>query len=173
VALDGVEQWAHAWAGLHPERKVGAVLITNAEPNECDTDTTHLADLAAQALASSTRTFVVSFNSTAMAPQAIADAGGTGNATQVDSAQALVSALGTISHALGDCHLLVGGDTADGGLLNLVQGNVPLSRVASAAACPAQGGAWFYDGADVVVLCPTACGIIDAGVQALVGCPSH
>jgi hypothetical protein len=79
AALGGAEQWAVAYRQAHPDEPTAVVLITDGEPQGCDTDLTHIAALAADAYTvASVHTYVVGLSGSSEAGMnRIAAAGGT------------------------------------------------------------------------------------------------
>lgn len=102
AALGGAEQWAVAYRQAHPDEPTAVVLITDGEPQGCDTNLTHIAQLAADAnTAADIRTYVVGLTGSSEAGlNLIAQAGGTDKGFFVSdgstAAQQLLDALSTI-----------------------------------------------------------------------------
>jgi hypothetical protein len=90
-ALDGALRYAQSWATAHPDRKTIVVLATDGNPSGCTGNSVQdVANVAARGFAApapgSVQTFVVGVGSSLTSLNAIAAAGGTGQALLVDAA---------------------------------------------------------------------------------------
>jgi hypothetical protein len=194
VALAGAAQWAVAYQQAHAEQRTVIVLVTDGEPNGCNTETDAIAGLAADAFTTAeVRTYAIGLaiggGSQAFMNE-IALAGGTEQAFFVsDGATAtadLLAALNAIRGMALACDFPVPSATSSGmaidpGLINVnftstAGGEIELGLVASAAECADQL-AWYYDDPMMptrIMLCPSACTSVTADANAsiaiLAGC---
>lgn len=192
IALAGAAQWATAYQAAHTDQRTVIVLVTDGEPNGCNTETDAIAQLAADAFtAAEIRTYAIGLAGIGENfMNAIAQAGGTEQAYFVsDGATAtadLLAALNAIRGMALACDFPVPSSTSSGmaidpGLINVnfsttVGGEVELGLVASAADCGTQQ-AWYYDDPAMptrIMLCPAACtsvtGDANASIAILAGC---
>jgi len=193
-ALQGVLSYAQTWASSNPDHTVVVLLATDGEPNVCGSTVGNVANAAmvARNATPSVRTFVIGVGSSLSSLNAIADAGGSGQAYLVDDSSQPASAVqANFIQALNDirgkaltCEMVI--PVADAGkvdpsLVNVVYRSggteqvVP--HVTDAAACEATPFAWYYDDASHptrVILCPGACEAIrsdsEGQVELLFGC---
>jgi len=180
AALDGATKWAAKYVYQHNHTEQAIVLlVTDGEPTTCNTDPAVINSIASKAHSGAgVLTFAVGLvGSNQVTMDAIAQAGGTGQAFMIGNgtaAQDLLSALEQIranavacSFAMPsppdpddaiDIHQVDVGSTPSGG-----GDSTKFPQVASAAACKAAGG-WYYDKPakpTTITLCPASC----AGVQ--------
>jgi hypothetical protein len=200
-ALDGAVKHAHAWAQSNPGHSVVAVLVAGTPAAECDPmDATGLAQEAALGLSGtpSIKTYAIGIFSDADIPagpdalDAIAQAGGTGLAVNVMTAQPLqpqvLAALTSIRAATIGCPYDIPTPTMgtfDKNKVNVVYtpgggkaGLVP--RYQDKAHCPPNGDGWYYDSninPMQIELCAQACAKVSADptgtVDILLGCTSQ
>ena len=186
-ALQGSLMYTLAWAAQHPDHITIVVLATDGEPVGCSPNS--ISDVSAEAAKGvaanpSVKTFVIGVGDLS-ALNAIAQAGGTGQATIVsagNAAQEFLDALNAIRGSVGcvyniptpptgtaDPNKVNVGFTPDGGTQELFP-NVP-----NAAECKGQK-AWYYDkSVDPwrITLCPAACDLVTntpGKVDVVLGC---
>jgi hypothetical protein len=193
AALQGAIDHAKAFANQNPDHVVIVTLATDGDPTECDPDINNIAAMAAAGLNGSPaiRTFVIGVGSSLTNLNAIAAAGGTGQAYIVDTnqnvTQQFVDALEDIQgNALGCSYALP--DPPEGEMLDLEKVNVEytpgdggptqtIPKVANAAACPPNGDGWYYDDEQAptqILLCDFTCAKVSAdttgSMKILLGC---
>ncbi len=194
AALSGALQQASTWAKAHPDHRVVAVLATDGLPTQClPTDIAAVAGLAKAGVAAtpSISTFVIGvfgpadvLNGAPDNLNQIAQQGGTKAAfivdTQKDVSAQFLSALDTIRGSHLACEFQVpqpsAGQTLDFGQVNVKYTNAGKSSyvyyVASASACDATSGGWYYDvlpknGTPTkIIACPTTCSAFQAATDA-------
>jgi hypothetical protein len=200
AALRGAIQRARSEATQRPDHAVAVVLVTDGLPTSCaPTDTSSIAQIAADGAGAKIRTFVVGVFAPVEEAQArttldaIARAGGTKDAllvtTSQDVAQALNAALATVRARALPCAFGIprpASGTLDYGKVNVQLtpgkggGASVIPMVARAEDCDAKGG-WYYDvdpksGATPsrILTCPATCERLreDGGarVDVLFGC---
>jgi hypothetical protein len=185
AALQGAIDHAKAWAAAHTSDAVAVILATDGDPTECDTDLTHINGIAAAGFSGTPKipTFVIGVGSSLSALNGIAAAGGTTSAFLVDTGgnvnAQFLAAMNQIRHAALGCQYLIplpqsGVPNFQQVNVNYVPGNgasVTFPYVTSAAACPANGNAWYYDNAAAptqIILCPSTCTTVEGDSQATV-----
>jgi hypothetical protein len=187
-ALEGATQWAAAQRLAAPDEEVAIVLVTDGEPNGCDEDISHIADLATTSSAAGVPVYAVGIAGSNVAQiDQIAQAGGTSGGYFVGSVDAeadLVAALKDIQSHVLSCQYAFptesSGDPLSPDLVRLeytLDGEDVLSgRVSDAAACGPDGG-WYLDDPDhptTITLCPSTCsalqGITTVQITIDVGC---
>jgi hypothetical protein len=187
-ALQGAMQYATSYAATQPSHKVIVVLATDGEPNDCSSNVTNVAQVAAAGLANtpSIQTFVIGIGNIANL-DTIAQSGGTRQAFVVDAAtagQGFLNAMNTIRGSVGGCSLQIptptGGGVIDFSLVDVryapASGPTEIvPRVTSAAECSPTSGGWHYDNPSqpgAIELCPATCDRIRASgnLSVLVGC---
>jgi len=192
AALLGAVDHAATWSQGHPNHVVIAVLATDGDPTECDTNLNDIDQIASNAYGSnpSIRTFVIGVGSSLSALNGIAAAGGTTSAFIVDTTQNVnqqfLDALNSIRGTALGCQYTL--PTPDAGTINTNQVNVQytpgsggaaetIPNVAGASACPGSGDAWYYDNPSApsqIILCPNTCTTVSADstgqVDILTGC---
>jgi hypothetical protein len=191
AALGGALQRASAQRKAKPNENSVVVLVTDGEPNGCDTDVGHIAALAAAAYADEgIRTYAIGLTGSREADMdQIAQAGGTEKGIFVSDGattkQDLLDALGAIRGQVLDCDFSIPapkpGVEVDAALINVnytPSGGQPttLKQVANASACTDTGG-WYYDDPITptrIVLCTATCSnaTLDtaASLDILLGC---
>jgi hypothetical protein len=192
AALQGALDHSKAWAAAHPGHVVIAVLATDGEPTECDTNVANIAATAATALGGnpSIKTFAIGVFAPADVPSGpnaldqIAAAGGTGQAFVIDTSNAsqnvetqFLMALNAIRGAALGCQYAIPvpeAGTPDYGNLNVQYtpggGGAPesLLNYPDAAHCPAAGDGWYYDNDAAptqILLCGSTCTKVSADMS--------
>jgi uncharacterized protein YegL len=170
-ALQGAMQYVKTHAEADPSREVIIVLVTDGQPNDCNSTVTNVADVAAAGFAEapSIRTYVVGIGSVDNL-NTIAEAGGTGEAFIIDDATADQGLLDVLNTIRGGCSFKLptppDGSSIDPARVDVTftpDGGAPqvLPRVTSADGCDA--GGWYYEDpsqpADIVV-CPEVCSFL-------------
>jgi hypothetical protein len=192
AALQGAVNYATAWAAAHTDRKVILVLATDGDPNGCDEDIGHIANIAAMGLASAppVPTFVIGVGDSLTSLNAIAAGGGTNAALIVDTAtnpgQQFLDAMNKIRGTALSCDFLIpmpsGGGQIDYGKVNV--GLTPrggahqlLGNAADQASCDPTLGGWYYDSVaspTKIKLCPATCtevtGPTGGAIDIVLGC---
>jgi hypothetical protein len=190
AALGGALQRASTQRMLAPNENSVVVLVTDGEPNGCDTDIDHIAALSAAAYsAEGIRTYAIGLTGSREADMdQIAVAGGTTKGIFIsdgaNTKQELLDALSSIRGQVLDCDFAMPIPTAgvevDKALINVTYtptGGMPttLKQVASEASCIDDG--WYYDDPVTptrIVLCSTTCAnaTVDAtaSLDILLGC---
>jgi hypothetical protein len=191
AALAGALQWTATQRMTTPTENSVVVLVTDGEPNGCDTNIDHIAALASDALAANgTRTYAIGLTGSREADMdAIAEAGGTMQGIFVsdgaNAQQELLAALGAIRGQVLDCDFPMPqpkpGIDVDPNLINVNYtpsggAQTTLTQVANADACGA-GQSWYYDNVAAptrIILCKSTCDTITsdtmASLQILLGC---
>lgn len=192
AALDGAIDHATAWATANVGHVVVVVLATDGDPTSCNTDLNYINGLASAGASGvpPIKTFVIGVGGSVGALNGIASAGGTSQAFMIDQdpdvQTAFINALNQIQGASLPCSYLIPepgmGEMIDYGKINVSytpSGGMTqtIPRVDSAAACPANGLAWYYDdpvNPTQIMLCPSTCSTISAdtggNVKIVVGC---
>jgi len=193
AALSGAYQWAAAQHAKTPGENTVVVLVTDGEPNGCDTDIGNIAGLAAAALMpGGTRTYAIGLTGSQEADMdQIAMAGGTTKgifvADGANTTQDLIAALADIRGAILDCDFAMPvpkpGVGVDPALINVnfTPGGGKMStltQVAGEASCAATAG-WYYDNPinpSRIILCKSTCDTVTgdpmASLEILLGCPT-
>ncbi len=194
AALGGALQWAKAQHQKTPDENTVVVLVTDGQPNGCDTDIPTIAGLASAALAADgTRTYAIGLTGSQEADMdQIAMSGGTTKgifvADGANTTQDLIAALGAIRGAILDCDFPMPTPTKDSGadpaLINVnftpsSGAKSTLTQVANEAGCATTAG-WYYDNAvnpSRIILCKSTCDTVTAdpmaSLQILLGCPTE
>jgi hypothetical protein len=189
-ALQGAMTYSIDWAANHTDHITIVVLATDGEPTGCMPNS--ISDVSAVATVGlnsnpSVKTFVIGVGGQLSSLNAIAQAGGTGQATIVsagNAAQEFLDALNAIRGSIGCTYNIpVGPDgttdftkvnvafTPDGG------SSESFPQVGSAADCVGTK-AWYYDdptNPTQIILCPAACDLVTntkGKVDVLLGCPT-
>ena len=191
AALQGAVDHAQEWSKSHPGDVVVAVLATDGDPTECDTNLANIDAIAAAGLSGTPKvlTFVIGVGASTTALNGIAAAGGTTSAFLVDTTgnvnQQFLDALNKIRGTALGCQYTIPlptSGTPDYGLVNVEYtpsgGSAELiPKVADAASCPASGDAWYYDNNSAptqIVLCASTCKTVEAdkngNLEILLGC---
>jgi hypothetical protein len=191
AALQGAINHASAWATAHTGDVAAVVLATDGDPEECDTNLTHIDTIAATGYAATPKiaTFVIGVGTDTSNLNGIAMSGGTTSAFIVDTnsnvnAQFL-AAMNAIRNSA-SCQYQIPVPT-DGSMPNFNEVNVvftpsngspmTIPQVPSAAMCPATGDGWYYNNPaapTAILLCTSTCGTIQAdasgSVNIALGC---
>jgi hypothetical protein len=191
AALGGALTWAKAQRQKTPNDRSVVVLVTDGQANGCDEDVTHIAQLAADALASDgVLTYAIGLTGSQENDiNAIARAGGTNQGIFVkdgaSTQQDLLTALGAIRGQVLSCDFPMPapkpGAEVNTNLINVNYTNgagmlATLARVGDAAACSDSPG-WYYDdpaNPKRISLCPASCDAVTqdsaAKLDILLGC---
>jgi hypothetical protein len=194
AALQGATQHASDWAKAHPGDVVIALLATDGDPTECDTNIANIGMIASAAAAATPKilTFVIGVGTSSGNLNAIAMAGGTGQAFIVDTTmnvnQQFLNALNMIRGTALGCSYTIPvpkSGTPDYNQVNVQYTSGPgaapviIPKVSDQSKCPSSGNAWYYDNNSaptMIVLCDATCksvlGTAGAGgeVDVLLGC---
>jgi hypothetical protein len=193
AALGGALNWATAYQALHTDQKTVVIFVTDGEANGCNTNPEDIAQLAADALATSgVTTYAIGLTGASDDDMnLLAEAGGTMMSYFIDDGATasadLLAALNAIRGMALSCDFPMPTATDMGMAIDKEQVNVnytasttgvetTLSKVMSAAEC-GTAVSWYYDNNDAptrIFLCPAACDIVkadgDAKLDILVGC---
>jgi hypothetical protein len=186
-ALAGARIYATDWAAAHPTHLTYILFATDGEPTGCGGDAQ--AEAAAAAAATPpVKTFVIGVGSQLTFLNAVAAAGGTGQAYLVDSSagttQEFLDALAEIRNT-GACKFQIPPPTMgtpDYGLVNVTiadpndpDNTITVPKVSGPGACTSAGG-WYYDdetNPTYIELCPATCEEVQSGglqVEVEIGC---
>jgi hypothetical protein len=175
-ALAGALNWAAANQIALPNERTVVVLVTDGEPNGCDTNIGNIARLSSAALANNgIPTYAIGIaGASEDQMNEIAQAGGTQEAffagNTMTAQQDLVNALNAIRGTVLSCAFpLPQGSNVDPNKVNIrftpsagvEQG---LAQAMNAAACSTAGG-WYYDNPTAptqITLCPATCDVVQA-----------
>jgi hypothetical protein len=174
-ALQGAIAYAQQSQGINPGSKVAVVLVTDGDPNDCNSTVTDVS-AAAQAVASTIPTYVIGIGSVASL-NAIAAAGGTGQAFVVSTsnpaqtATDLETALAAIKGNTLGCEYKVPtaptGQNVDYTKVNVIY--TPASGAPETlsynATCSGNGQGWHYDNPTTptkIEICAASCTPIEA-----------
>ncbi len=174
AALDGAISYARSHASATPGHVVIAVLATDGDPTDCDTNLNNIQAIAANGLAGSPSilTFVIGVGSALQNLNAIAQAGGSGQAFIVDTSQNVeqqfLDALNQIKGSALGCTYAIplpSSGQPDYDHVNVEftpSGGSPqtIPFVGSQAACPGDGNGWYYDDPQSptqIILCDGIC----------------
>ena len=178
-ALTGAIEYARSWATSHPGHTVAVVLATDGDPYSCSP--VSIPEVSAIAAAGvngtpSVMTFVIGVGTSIANMNAIASAGGSGQAYFVDTGgnvtQQFVAALNDIREKTLGCEFLM--PKTDAGLIDPSKvkmtftpggGGVArdIPRVNDATQCAGEG--WYYDdnaNPTKLMLCPDLCTTVQA-----------
>ena len=193
AALDGATKWAAKYVYQHNHAEQAIVLlVTDGEPTTCNTDPAVINSIAAKAHSGAgVLTFAVGLAGSNQATMdAIAQAGGTGQAFMIGNGAAAQELLGVLEQIRANavaCSYAMPSPPDPGDAIDLQQVDVGATpsgggarkkfpQVTSAAACP-PGGGWYYDkpGQPTTInLCPASCTQVqsDSGarVDIFLGC---
>jgi hypothetical protein len=192
AAEQGAVQHATDWAKSHPQDAVIVVLATDGDPDGCNVlpdPLTPVEQAASMGFMGTPKipTFVIGVGTETANLDAIAKAGGTGNAFIIDTSMPVdtqfLAALNKIRGSALGCNYKIpppqAGSTTDFTKVNVqfTSGGkkAVFPQVASKAACPSSGNAWYYDNPKApteIVLCTATCGAISVGgeLDVLTGC---
>lgn len=192
AALGGAEQAASIHLAHNPSHKAAVVLVTDGEPNGCETDIDAIAALAQQAFNTfAVTTYVVGLDGANEAQlDTIAAAGQTGSAFfigQGDVEKALLEAFQAIQGKGLACQFQLPDDeTVDPGKVNVLhtssQSAEPalIGQVSGPEACSGDKDAWYYDDPSdpsAILLCPASCEKIvsdpDSKLEVVLGCATE
>lgn len=192
AALGGAEQAASKHLAANPSQKGVVILVTDGEPNGCETDVGLIAGLAQQAFNTfAVTTYVVGLDGANKAQlDQIAAAGQTGESFFVGAGnvqEALLKAFESIQGKGLACQFKLPMDEAvDPSKVNVVytpsgaQESVLIGQVGSADECPSDKDAWYYDipGAPTsILLCPASCAKFEgdptAKLEVVFGCATE
>lgn len=188
AALSGALTWAAANQTQLPQERTVVVLVTDGEPNGCNTNIGDIAALSSDALAASgipTYAIGIAGASEAQLNQ-IARAGGTNEAffagNTMTAQQDLIDALNSIRGTVLSCAFpMPTGANSDPSKVNVrftPSGGVEqtLGQTPSEANCTGAGG-WFYDNPTApttISLCPSTCQLVQADtagiLDVVIGC---
>lgn len=193
-ALKGTMEYARALLIGDPSRSIAIALITDGQPDTCDSTIARVADVAAAGASNDppVLTFVAAIEEDAFAAglDAVATAGGSGRAIRVSTpataAQELVGALSQLRDAARACRFAVAaaGDASPTAqdvavsVLAAPSDSAPedLAYSPSAEACAGNDAFWVDDPArpTFVVLCPAVCARVHANsgarIEVIAGC---
>jgi len=196
-SLQGALMHAQEWHLANPKRMTIVVLVTDGYPTECDMDITHIQKMVAEYTTGTVgtyntqgqpgiRTYIIGVAVDKFNLNAIAQAGGTGQATIVDSTggvNAFVTAMVNITNSNISCDIALptppAGQVFNPDAVQVVY--TPYSGAAQeipkasvAGGCSAANGGWYFDNpADPakISLCPCSCANLGAGqIQMRFGC---
>lgn len=192
AALGGAEQAASIHLSHNPSHKAAVVLVTDGEPNGCETDIDKIAGLAQQAFNTfAVTTYVVGLDgSNKEQLDKIAVAGQTGSAFYLgdgDVEKALLQAFYTIQGKGLACQFKLPTDeTVDYGLVNVLYSATKngkkelIGHVKGPEDCPDDGDAWYYNHPhvpDAILLCPSSCERVetdpDGKLEVVFGCATE
>jgi len=192
AALGGAEQAAAIHLSQNPSHKAAVVLVTDGEPNGCETDIDKIAALAAQAYKTfAVTTYVVGLNGANKAQlDKIAAAGETGTAFFLEGnnvQETLLEAFQAIQGKGLACQFKLPTDAAvDPNKVNVLytssDGGEPvlIGQVPAADACSDGKDAWYYDdpaAPAAILLCPTSCNKVEANqdgkLEVVFGCATE
>ena len=200
-AIQGGLQFTQQWQLANPTHRAVFAFVTDGYPTECDTDITHITSVVSDALQArgifasgpSIYTYVIGVAVDKFNLDAVAQAGGTNQATIVDGptapdqfAAALQAVVTSINSTGVRCDWSLPTPPA-GQVLDLSQvqivykpytgNNQEITRVDSAAYCGGPNGGWYFDNPSnptKITLCPCTCSNLSAGaVELRFGCRPH
>ncbi len=196
-ALQGSLMHAQDWQTANPTRLTVVVLVTDGYPTECDTDMSDIQEMVGEYYAGISgqyntrgqpgiRTYIIGVAVDKFNLDAVAQSGGTGSATIVDSSGAVdqfVSAMVNITNANINCDIPLpsppSGQVFDPTQVQVVykpfQGtNQEIPMASSAGGCGAASGGWYFDNPaspTKISLCPCSCANLGAGgIEIRFGC---
>ena len=186
-ALGGAIAYAQQVSATKKGAKVAIVLVTDGQPNKCNSTVQAVAD-AAKAVNGTIPTYVIGVGKSLQNLDAIAAGGGTGKAVIVDTASPaqivtdFQKALGQVKAQALSCEFTLPAAPA-GQSLDTSKVNVSFTPAAGTSStltydsgC-ANGQGWHYDNAGTpskIILCPSSCDAVkadkNAKVEILFGC---
>ena len=196
-ALQGALMHAQDWQLANPTRITVAVLVTDGYPTECDVDLSDITEMVGEYYAGvqgtyntrgkpGIRTYIIGVAVDKFNLDAVAQAGGTGSSTIVDSPDAVsqfANAMANITKVDIPCTIALpappDGSILDPGKVQVIykpyQGdNQEFPAANSSAGCASASGGWYYDNAihpTTVTLCPCSCANLGAGqIEFRFGC---
>jgi hypothetical protein len=174
-ALQGALQYAAEQQTSNPTAKVAVVLVTDGDPNDCNSTIGAVAN-AAQAAAATMPTYVIGIGDVANL-DTIAAAGGTKSAFIVSTTNPnqtvtdFQMALATIKGSTLSCEYQIPsapkGQTLDIDKVNVIYtpSTGPAQTLPYNKTCSGNGQGWHYDDPTMptkIEICPTSCTTIDA-----------
>lgn len=190
-ALEGAIDYAQTWAAAHPDHLTAVVLATDGAPSGCNPEGTDIVAARAaegKAQSPSVLTFVIGLGEQLSTLNAIAIAGGTKQATLVDSgSNAGAEFLTALNKIRGELQCTYAFPTPTSGTVDPDRLNVGFRKGGKAPVFVPQvpGGAncglgelagWFYDNPSNptrITLCKQACEAVQGGgiqVEVILGC---
>jgi len=196
-ALQGALMHAQDWQMANPTRITVAVLVTDGYPTECDADLSDITEMVGEYYAGvqgtyntrgkpGIRTYIIGVDVDKFNLDAVAQAGGTGASTIVDSADAVsqfATAMANITRVSIPCTIALpsapAGQILDPGKVQVVykpfQGtDQEFPAANSSVGCASASGGWYYDNPahpTSVTLCPCSCANLGAGdIEFRFGC---
>lgn len=196
-SIQGALMHAQDWQTANPSRLTVVVVVTDGYPTECDMDVSHIQEMVGEYYAGipgqyntrgqpGIRTYIIGVAVDKFNLDSVAQAGGTGSATIVDSAGAVdtfVNAMVNITNANISCDIALpaapAGLVLDPAQVQVVykpyQGNnqeIPMAT--SGGGCGTAHGGWYFDNAaspTKISLCPCSCANLGAGgIEIRFGC---
>ncbi len=187
--MRGALGYAVDWAAANPDHATVLVFATDGDPTNCTTNSVPGIASHVAAAQPAVKTFVVGVGSSLGNLDAIAAAGGTGQALLVDTAadvtQQFITAMNSV-RAIGQCQLDIPDPeegTPDYGKVNVAivdpaddDNRITLANVPSEEDCDEITGGWYYDDPQRparIFLCPASCGELTGNawdVEVLLGC---
>ena len=169
-AEQGAVQYAQSVAtGLKAGEKVAVVLVTDGDPNDCNSDPTNVA-AAAATVAATIKTYVIGVGPDAVNLDQIATGGGTAPHIQVNTASAattaadLKTAIGKIKAAQLSCDYTLPppptGKTIDVNAVNVNYTTGGATTTLGYSADCSNAGGWHYDSTTTptkIIMCPSIC----------------
>ena len=197
-ALQGALMYAQSWQIANPTRMTVVVLVTDGYATECDTSVSDTQEMVGEYYAGvvgqynttgqpGIRTYIIGIAVDKFNLDDVAQAGGTGSATILDSTGAVsefVSAMDNITNANISCNLALPappqGQQLDPNKVQVVYqpfsgSNQEIPFATASGGCGAANGGWYFDNPNSptqVILCPCSCANLGAGsIQVRFGCP--
>ncbi len=169
-AEQGAVQYAQSVAaGLKAGEKVAIVLVTDGDPNDCNSDPTNVA-AAAATVAATIKTYVIGVGPDAAKLDQIATGGGTAPHIQVNTTSAattssdLRAAIGKIKAAQLSCDYTLPppptGKSIDVNAVNVNYTTGGMTTTLGYSADCSNAGGWHYDSTTTptkIIMCPTIC----------------
>ncbi len=198
AALQGGLQFAQKWQSANPGHQTVFVFITDGYPTECDQDMTDITSVVSDALQArgvfaggpSIYTYMIGIAVNKFNLDAVAQAGGTNQATIVDGptapdqfAAALQNVVSSTNSTGVQCSISLptppAGQALDPSMVQVVYkpnigSNQEIPETSSAAACGGPNGGWYFDNPanpTNITFCPCTCANIASGeVELRFGC---
>lgn len=180
AALGGALEWARAYQAAHTDESAIVVLVTDGEPNGCNSNNTAIAGLAGEAYENDgIRTYAIGLEgSQERQMDEIARAGGTGDGIFIGSQNAEQDLLDALTAIRGDvlaCSFSV--PEPEDGEINPNQVNVVLTSNGADTQFTKVDGegdcgdrqSWYFASVDRIELCPSACNAALADPNASIG----
>ena len=196
-SLQGALMHAQDWQVAHPERMTVVVLVTDGYPTECNTDVAQIQEMVGEFHsgikgqyntrgAPGIRTYIIGVAVDKFNLDAIAQAGGSTQATIVDGAAGVdqfVNAMVNITNADVQCTIKLpaapSGQVIDPKAVQIVYtpyvgSPQEIPKADTSGGCGSANGGWYFDNpADPqnITLCPCSCANLGAGaIQFRFGC---